>query len=377
MASESGGFKYWAYRSAAVLVPWVPLVVARPAARLVGLGLWAAMPKVRRRADANLRHVPALAADSTRRGRAVRAVFGNLALNYVDLFRAHHLTVMGAVEGWELEGQEIFDAAVAAGRGVVLLTAHQGNFDQAAARLGAMGAPIILPVERLKPARLFQLVCDLRTHHGVRPVAADSPEALRALLTGLRRGEVVLLAVDRDVLGTGVVVPLFGAPARLPTGPILLARRSGAPVIGAFSWRDERGRPRGRFVPVDLDEVGATPGVADPVPAVAAPTVAVAPGAGASLAGEAERGEAERGEAERGAGAAVTADRNGTSRPRGRDAMARALVPVARLLEDRIAAHPEQWVAALTTIWLEPDHEPDREPERGADEAPTEGRDAP
>jgi KDO2-lipid IV(A) lauroyltransferase len=375
MDSESGGLKYWAYRMAAVVVPWVPLVVARPAARLVGLGLWAGMPSVRRRADANLCHVPALAADPVRRRRAVRAVFGNLALNYVDLFRAHHLTAIGAVEGWELDGQEIFDAAVAAGRGVVLLTAHLGNFDQAAARLGAMGVPIILPVERLKPARLFQLVCDLRTHHGVRPVPADSPEALRALLTGLRRGEAVLLAVDRDVLGTGVVVPLFGAPARLPTGPILLARRSGAPVIGAFGWRDELGRPRGRFVSVALDGAETPPGGTDPVagadPAVAGPRVDVR-ASGSVASGSVASGDVASGDV---AVRQVATDSVVAGRPRGRDVMARALVPIARLLEERIAAHPEQWVAALTTVWVEPDHGQDHEPERGADEAPTEGRD--
>jgi KDO2-lipid IV(A) lauroyltransferase len=329
MRNEPGTYKYWAFRLAAATIPHVPVWLARPLAWLVGLAVWAIRPATRRRVGANLGHIPALAADPARRHRAVRGVFGHLALNYLDLFRVHRLGPSQALAGWHIDGQEYFDAALAEGRGVIVVAAHLGNFEQAAARLAAMGAPVVLPVERLEPDRLFALVCALRTFHGIRPVPVDRPEGLRELLAALRRGEAVLLASDRDVLGTGIEVPFFGAPARLPTGPVLLARRSGAPVIGAFSWREGSGRSGGIFVPLDLTGAGPEGGEE-----VASPTGAATSSANAGMTSGT---------------APATAGRQ-----RGAAVQAHALGLVVRLLEERIAAHPEQWVAALAQIWCEP-----------------------
>ncbi len=300
---EPGRLKYLAFRLAAAVLPHVPALIARPLALLAGLALWAIMPAARQRVEFNLRHVPALATDPSGRQRAVRGVFRHLALNYLDFFRVRGLPSERIAAEWHVDNQDVFEAAVAAGRGVILITAHLGDFEYGVARLGEIGVPITLPVERLKPDRLFALACRMRSHHGVRAVPADSTESLRALLAALHRGEAVLLAVDRDVLGTGVEVPLFGEPARLPTGPVLLALRSGAPILWANGWR-ERGRPsRGGFIPVDL-----------PPHAAGAETPARA-------------------------------------RPRDKAELARALGPIAAILEGQIAAHPEQWVAALAPIW--------------------------
>ncbi|GAC1449347.1 MAG: hypothetical protein PVSMB4_07420 [Ktedonobacterales bacterium] len=241
----------------------------------------------------------------------MRGVFRHLALNYLDFFRGRHLSPDSVIASLHIEGQEKLEAAVARGRGVILLGTHLGNFEQAASRLGVIGFPVTVPVERLKPERLFQLVCRLRSHHHLRMVPADTTEGLREMYAALRRGEMVMLAGDRDVLGTGVTVPFFGAPARLPTGIPLVARRSGASVLGAFSWRERRGPARGVFVPIDLglDRV--------------------------------DQSREESGD--------------GTSRERLRgEALQRALRPIIAALEVQIAAHPEQWVATLAPIWEDP-----------------------
>jgi KDO2-lipid IV(A) lauroyltransferase len=311
--------KYWAFRLAAAMVPLVPLRLAEWVAQAAGLALWALRPGLRDRVEANLRHVPSLARDPEQRRWAVRGVFRHLALNYVDFFRIHRLTAATILAGWTIQGQDVFDAAVARGRGVIVLTAHLGNFEFAAARMAAMGYPMLIPAERLKPEPLFQLVARLRSHHGVRFVPVDSTQTLREMFAALREGQLVILAADRDVLGTGVTAPFFGAPARLPTGPVLLAHRSGAAVIGAFTWREGRGRAGGIIVPLDL----AGSGAGDPADAVSPESAT--------------------------AGAAVPDDQ----RHRRTAVVVRALEPVVRMLEEQIAAHPQQWVAALAPIWGE------------------------
>src|SRR5579859_1537224 len=127
--------KYWIFRIAAVLVPGVPLMLARPIAHLIGLALWALLPGARRRVETNLRHIPSLAADAPARRRAVRGVFRHLALNYLDFFRGRRLSPDSVIASLHIEGQEKLEAAVARGRGVILLGTHLGNFEQAASRL--------------------------------------------------------------------------------------------------------------------------------------------------------------------------------------------------------------------------------------------------
>lgn len=323
MNREPGQFKYGFFRLAAWTAPRMPGWLARGVGRLAGLALWALASGTRRRADANLRHLPALAGDDTRRAWAVREVCHHLVLNYLDLFRVPHLAPAEIARDLRVEGHDVLDAALARGRGVVLLAAHLGNFEYAAAYVGDLGVPVTLPVERLRPESLYELVRDLRSHHGVRAVPVDSTETLRELYAALRRGEMVLITGDRDVVGSGALTPFFGEFAPLPTGPVLLARRSGAALIGAFSWREAGGRSRGCFVPIALDD-------AEP---------------GESSSGESPEATMAAGASAAGASAAVRV------RVRDRAGVARLLAPVAHVLEERIAAHPEQWVAALAPIW--------------------------
>lgn len=349
MDYERGQFKYQVFRLAAWAAPRVPGWLARGAGRFVGLAMWALAPGARRQVDAMLCHIPALARDDARRAWAVRQAFQHRALNYVDLFRVPHLTPEEIAGTLTVEGREFFDAARARGRGVVLLAAHLGNFEYAAAYVGDAGTPVTLLVERLRPEPLYVLVRDLRSHHGVRAVPADSTETLRELYAALRRGEIVLITGDRDVLGSGLETPLFGEPARLPTGPALLAQRSGAALIGAFSWREAGGRWGGRFVPIALDEprVGISERVA-------------------------------------GSGAVVTAAPTTTTtavrvRVRDRAGVARLTALAASALEERIAAHPEQWVAAFAPIWSAPgansdiDSDTDSDTDSGAKPSGKEG----
>jgi hypothetical protein len=123
--------------------------------------------------------------------------------------------------------------------------------------LGAIGRKLIIPAERMRPEALYRLFCALREHHGLRIVPADSRESVRELLDALKRNEAVLFLADRYVNGGSVAVPIFGAPALLPTAPMALALRSGAPVFAAYSWRTGPGKQTGVFIPLDVSSPAA------------------------------------------------------------------------------------------------------------------------
>jgi KDO2-lipid IV(A) lauroyltransferase len=91
-------------------------------------------------------------------------------------------------------------------------------------------------MERLRPERLFTLVRRQREAAGIHMEPME-PHAIGVLTHALRDGAVVALLADRDIGGAGEPVEFFGAEARLPSGPALLALRTGAPLLAAFGRR--------------------------------------------------------------------------------------------------------------------------------------------
>src|SRR5438309_4867534 len=130
------------------------------------------------------------------------------------------------------------EKAVGAGRGLVVLTAHLGNWELAGrmlARDGARPTHVVVAAEADPAVERF-----LRGGEGpVHFVTPTAPTASLSLVAALRRGEIVALQGDRG-LGTrgDVLLPFFGAPAPFPLGPFVLARAAGAPVVPAFCLLD-------------------------------------------------------------------------------------------------------------------------------------------
>ena len=66
------------------------------------------------------------------------------------------------------------------------------------------------------------------------------------------RGEAVALVADRLIGGSGTRVQLFGAPARLPAGPAILAVETGAPMYALAVHRRAPGEWVGRVERLDV-----------------------------------------------------------------------------------------------------------------------------
>ncbi|HEX4336529.1 MAG TPA: hypothetical protein VH062_11485 [Polyangiaceae bacterium] len=139
-----------------------------------------------------------------------------------------------------VRGAEHLDAVAAAGKGVVLVTAHAGAWDAAArflARDHAADVLVVMAREEDHGARGLQDT--LRERSGVR-VAHVGGHPLDSLkvLSHLRRGGVVAVQLDR-IAGLEATLPvsLGGEPFRVPAGPFQLAALTGAPVVPVFTRR--------------------------------------------------------------------------------------------------------------------------------------------
>lgn len=163
----------------------------------------------------------------------VRQVFRNFAVCFTDLITSNR---GGDVDGLlaHTEGLEHLATVERLNRGLVVITAHLGNWElggRLLARTVTRTTHVVVAPERDPGIERF-----LRSNGGpVRFLVRASPTDVLPLVAALRRKEVVALQGDRALGGHGDrLQPFFGAPAPFPLGPFLLARAAGAPVLPAF-----------------------------------------------------------------------------------------------------------------------------------------------
>ncbi len=236
----------WALRIGALLTLIVPARLGYWLCRVIGIAVFLFHPRARRAVLDNLRHVCPRCSRLWRTHQAAR-VFITAVMNYYDLVRIrtvdrHRLRELIEVRGWNH-----VEAALARQQGVIVLSAHLGNFNVVAQYPAELGLEAAIVVERVQPPSLFAYLCRLRSATGVR-VLPSGPEAVPAILRLLRRNGILLVAGDRDVTRHSRLVRFFDAPARLPIGPIMLARRTGATLLPAYTIRLS---PRRSLVVVD------------------------------------------------------------------------------------------------------------------------------
>lgn len=139
-------------------------------------------------------------------------------------------------------GSEHLDAALAKGTGVLVLSAHLGNFFLVGTRLAIEGYANSVLINQPGDSRLAKLMDDYRLQVRQKTIhARPRREALRALHDALRRNEIILIISDEYRRGEGVEVTLFGKTVIARRGPATVALRTGAAVVPACMIRQGDG----------------------------------------------------------------------------------------------------------------------------------------
>ena len=141
---------------------------------------------------------------------------------------------------------EHVDRLRAEGRPVIAALTHSGNWEAAGVVYrDYLGEDFVTVAERIRPPALFDRFVAQRRRLGMEVVPlTGGPRPVASVLTErLRAGRWICLLAERDLLGGGLEVDFFGAPAVMPPGPALLAATTGAaliPMNGSFTpdgWR--------------------------------------------------------------------------------------------------------------------------------------------
>ncbi|MGH9231234.1 MAG: phosphatidylinositol mannoside acyltransferase, partial [Acidimicrobiales bacterium] len=162
--------------------------------------------------------------------RRVREVFRSYGRYYGESFR---LPTIGPAEldrGLTREGYEHIEESLARGVGPMLVLPHLGSWEWCAYWLTRVQkVPVTAVVERLEPPALFDWFVEFRERIGMQIVPLG-PDAGRSIVSAIKQAHVVALLCDRDIGGAGTEVTFFGETTTLPSGPAVLALRTGAPL---------------------------------------------------------------------------------------------------------------------------------------------------
>lgn len=182
-------------------------------------------------------------------GRVVHGAMKTLTMFGVESLRLPDLTRAKADVLVEVRNQQILDEALAQGRGVIVVTAHMGNFDLLGCvhALRGVRANIVYKAIGWKAAHAFFFAARRRAGVTVIPPKGSERQILRAL----RTNEVVAFVIDQHMpKHRAIVCTFFGRYASTTPAPALFALKTGAVVVPALIRRvGDSGRHVSTFYP--------------------------------------------------------------------------------------------------------------------------------
>jgi KDO2-lipid IV(A) lauroyltransferase len=224
-----------------------PAEVAVPAS---GRFLYRFAPLRRDVVLANLRRVFGDTASAAEIERLAAAYYGHLWRLAGEFIRLPWMSEVRKRALLRVENLDALVAAMAQGKGVLVLTGHFGNWEVATtaaiAQFPHMRGKFHFVRRALKPQWLDRLVTH-RVNHARFRVFLECG-LLDAMLARLEQGDVIVFPFDQHVRPPdGIEVDFFGHPAWTFKGLAIIALATGAPVLPAAAWREPGGRRVLRF----------------------------------------------------------------------------------------------------------------------------------
>lgn len=224
--------EYGAYRFLALLIRILPRPVCLWTGQALGGLAFRFDRRHRRLALANLERALGRENGPSDRRRIARASFRHFGRITADILKWEHLKTPRREALLRVEGEEYIRQALRGGRGVLVFSAHFGNWEvaaQAIARLGPLNV-VARPLDNpLIEARLSRF----RARLGAKVISKF--QAAKPILQALRRNEIVAILIDQRVQRKeAVFVDFFGSSAATTPGLASFALRSLSPLIPVF-----------------------------------------------------------------------------------------------------------------------------------------------
>lgn len=228
-------WRYRAFKTVQSIVERLPRTWAYAVAVFAARFAYWFSPLARPRLEFNI-HIACPDLDAQELRRTTWLNFRNHAKAYADLMMLPRTQVSAMRPLLKVQGMENLEAARALGKGVMAVSCHMGSYEIVSAIWAATLSPVSFFAEELEPRALFEWYRDTRARLGI-SVLTLSVTGIRKVTQALHENEMVITAIDRDIVGTGHVMQFFGRPAPIPLGAAAIALRVGTPLLPVCVYR--------------------------------------------------------------------------------------------------------------------------------------------
>lgn len=217
---------------------FLPLWLAMAIGRFLGWVWYYIVPIRRGVALKNIRRALGDELSEKEQRKIIRQLFSNFGMYIVELLRIPHMTVAENEKLVKIEGLEHFDAALADGKGVILVATHLDNVDLGGCSMAMRGAPIAVVVKEMgKTAEEY--ISKVRENTGVIIIPRKGTKNLIKQL--LAENKIVTIVIDQHLSKhRAIACEFFGQLAATTPAPARFAFETGAPIIPGVITRGEK-----------------------------------------------------------------------------------------------------------------------------------------
>lgn len=209
------------------IVCLLPLPVKRFIGNCLGYIFWLVTPAWRKRLAADQVRQCLQLSEEKAWEIAKKSVlkYGPMIAEVLDFPNLNKENIAGRVSFMD---RSKFDVLFDEGKGIIVATAHFGNWEMLGAAFAFYGYPLVAVAKQQKNAAMDRFINEYRTMVGEHVTYKQGVlEMARMLSEGFGIG----LLADQDGGGDGVVVDFFGRETSCPKGPAALSRLKNAPMV--------------------------------------------------------------------------------------------------------------------------------------------------
>lgn len=176
--------------------------------------------------------------------QAARMVFVNFARYLVEFFRTSKIDPKFLEKYVRVEGKENLEEAINLHRGVLLISAHVGNWELGGLILSMLGFKINVVAWTHTSRLINDFFDERRQSKGVAVIPLGAK--IRKVFDALKRNQCVAFLGDIDYTSpqVGVKVKFFGRDTIMPKGPAAFSLKTKAPIVPAFLMREKNNKFR-------------------------------------------------------------------------------------------------------------------------------------
>lgn len=183
-----------------------------------------------------------------------RGAFENIGISLLELVWFPRMTREQIAKEMRFNNPDVLHDAFKKGKGVIVLTAHFGNWELLGQALSVRFGYPLSGLAKTQSNRLVnEQINKRRKLFGTKVIAMET--SLREVLRALGDGEMVAIAADQAAPKENVPMEFFGVRVPTHTGPSALSLKTGSPIVAVFAVRSPDGSYDAHIIDVPSEDL--------------------------------------------------------------------------------------------------------------------------